>query len=298
MTKAIEVTNLVGSSKTQISILEREITKLKKEQTKLSVLFEAAKIKLGNAYNTLIELISQLCEIKVHNTQKESGLKKRIKAGTNENVRLTKIRNDYLTQIDVLKEKLNELGAQLMVLKERELHKIVSTNEIVEQVFALTEVMVQATAARDEFLKRHVFLHLLNEKGKPLSQITFDSSDNLRRVVALVNTMTFMRSNLSEEAKREIDKFFERFQKPALTDPHIQAMMNITREILVEKTFVKPGPTLYRFISMEMDAEIFPELVRAQLLLRQSIGSKQTTSYVRLLRRAQVNEKFEAVRQS
>ena len=298
MAKTTEGSSLVPGPKTQISVLEREIAKLKKEQTKLIIFYEESRKKLGKAYDNLMGLVDQLTEIKVHGTKKESALSKRIKDGKAENVRLTKVRNDYFAQIDSTKEKLSELGMQLMVLKERELNKIDSTNEIVSQVFALTEAMVQATAARDEFLKRHVFLHLLNEKGKPLSQVTFDSSDKRRRVVALVNTMTFMRSDLAEQAKREIDSFFERFQKPALTDPHIQAMMSITKEILVEKTFVKPGETLYRFISMELDDYIFPELVRAQRLLRQSIGSKQTTSYVRLLRRAQVNEKFVAVPQS
>jgi hypothetical protein len=298
MAQSKEVTGLLSDSKNQISVLERQITKLKKEQTKLSKLHEGSRKKLGKAYDTLMELVDQLAEIRVHGTQKESGLKKRIKVGRAENLRLTKVRNDYLAEIDTHKEKLNELGIQLMVLRERELNKIDGTDEIVTQVFALNEAMVQASAAREDCLNRHVFPLLLDEDGKMRSQITFLSSDGLKKVVAMVNTMTIIRGDLADEAQREIQKFFDRFQKPAKEEPHLEAMLEITRQLFVTKTKFTPGPLLYRFITMQVDSDMSPELARAQLLIKQSLRSEKTNSYIRLYARPNRNEKFQVVPQS
>lgn len=298
MAKSKEALGPTGSSKTQIFVLEREIAKLTKEQAKLTTLYKAAYQKLSKAYASLMELIEQLTEIENHGTKKEAVLIKRIKAGKAENVQLTKVRNDFFAQIDITKEKLGELGIQLMVLKERELNKINSTNEIVTQVFALNEAMVQASGARDDCLRRHVFPLLLDEHGNPRSQITFPSSDGLRKVVAMVNTMTIIRGDLADEAQREIQKFFERFQNPAVEEPHLEAMFEITRQLLVTKSKFAVGPLLYRFITMEIDGNIFPELARAQLLIKQSIRSEKTNSYIRLYERSSRNANFEVVPQS
>ncbi len=298
MTKSKKATDLAGSSKTQISVLEREVAKLKKEEARLTTLYENSRQKLGKAYTSLLNRVNQFADLEKLTTKKAAELKKRIKAGTAENIRLTDVRNAYFAQIDKTKTKLNEVAMQLMVLRERELNKIDSTNEIVTQVFALNDAVVQASAAREDCLKRHVFPHLLDDKGNPRRQITFQSSDGLRKVVAMVNTMTIIRGDLAEEAQREIQRFFERFQNPAKEEPQLQAMLEITRQLLVTKSKFTVGPLLYRFITMEIDTILFPELARAQLLIKQSIRSEKTNSYIRLFERKSTADKFEVVPQS
>ena len=79
--------------------------------------------------------------------------------------------------------------------------------------------------------------------------------------------------------------FFDRFQKETRMDETVRPLYDLTRELLVEKTDFKVGPDLYRFLAMELDADIYPELSKAQLLLRQSIRSEKTTSYIRVYER-------------
>lgn len=67
---------------------------------------------------------------------------------------------------------------------------------------------------------------------------------------------------------------------------------------MVEKTDFKVGTDLYRFIAMELDDEIFPALSRAQKLLRLSIGSEKTNSYIRIYGREDKNENWKVVPQS
>lgn len=157
--------------------------------------------------------------------------------------------------------------------------------------------MVRAATDREECLKRHVFPRLLNENEKLSSQVSFTSSDGLRRVVAMVNTMTIVLGDLANKAQDEIQKFFDKFQKTEM-NPITQAMYELTKQILVEKTKFKVGPDLYRFLGMELDEDIFPELSLAQHYLRQSIRSEKTNSYIRLYERQSMSDKWEVVPQS
>lgn len=290
--------SLVGDFKTEITTLAREVAKKKKELDKATELYKRTWKQLSKAYHDLMGLVEQLTEIKVHNTKKENALKKKIKDGRAENVRLTDVRNAYLGQMDTIKETLNVLGSKLMMLKEKELNETRSIDDIVIQVFSLNDAAVQASAAREDCLNRHVFPRLIDARGNLCSQITFASSNGLRKIVAMVNTMTIIRGDLAAEAQREIQHFIERVQKPAKVDPHIEVLFDITRQLLVEKISSKPGPSLYIFLNMEVDAEIFPELARAQVLLRQSIRSEKTNSYIRIYERASRTDTWEVVPQS
>jgi hypothetical protein len=138
---------------------------------------------------------------------------------------------------------------------------------------------------------------LIDEKGKLRSQITFDSSDGLRRVVAMVNTMTIVRADLAAEAMANIQKFFDRVQQTAAMDATTQALYELTKKLLVEKTSFKVGPDLYRFLAIEFDSATLPELALAQQLLRESIRSEKTTSYIRIFERDSHTDKWRPVKQ-
>jgi len=53
----------------------------------------------------------------------------------------------------------------------------------------------------------------------------------------------------------------------------IQTLYELTQKILIEKVNFKVGPDLYRFLSLELEEEIFPELVAVQRLLLRSLRS-------------------------
>ena len=114
----------------------------------------------------------------------------------------------------------------------------------------------------------------------------------------MVNTMTIIRGDFAAEAKQQIQDFFARFQKPAKIDQSVEALYELTRQLLIEKTDFKVGPDLYRFLAMELENEIFPELARAQTLLRQSIRSERTNSYIRIYERKSRTNNWEVVPQS
>ena len=289
---------LPGDFKKEIATLSQQVAKKKKELGKLNALFKQTRKQLSKAYHSLMGLVDQFGNLKVYGTKKAEALKQRIKDGQAENVRLTEIRDGYLADIETANTDLITLGTRLAILCEQEANEIKTMDDIVTQVFALNEAVVQAATAREECLKRYVFPRLVDSRGKLLSQITFDSSDGRRRVIAMVNTMTLIKGDLAAEAKREIEDFFERVQKRVEVDPNIEALLNLTRQLLVEKTDFKVGPDLYRFLSMDIDAKIFPELARAQLLLRQSIRSEKTNSYIRIKERLSREDNWKDVRQS
>jgi hypothetical protein len=81
-------------------------------------------------------------------------------------------------------------------------------------------------------------------------------------------------------------------------DPNTKILYDLTHQLLIEKTKFKVGPDLYRFLSMEIDQETLPELHEAQRLLRQSIRSEKTSSYIRIKQRESQNSNWVDVRQS
>lgn len=293
-----KATNPISGNATHTVSLQRRIRAHKKQQEKETALYKATHKKLSRAYAALMELVDQLTKIKVHGTKKATTLLQRIKNGRTENVRLTAVRNETQARIDVLNRELADLGIQLALVREQEINETKNIDDIVLQVFGLNRTVVEASLAREECLKRHVFPRLIDKNGDQVRQITFPSSDGLRKVVAMVNTMTIIRGDLAREAKDEIQSFFDQFQVRAKLDPNVEALFELIRQLLIEKTDFKVGPDLYRFLAMELDSNIFPQLARAQTLLRQSIRSEKTNSYIRIYERTSRNDKWEVVPQS
>lgn len=291
-------TNFSEGFKTRVTILEREINMNKRQLAKLTLLEERARKVWTKDYHTFLKVVRQLAELKVHKTKKEADLKKKIKDWPDETLKLTKKRDDLRAQIKEIEQKLIASGTERTKLLEQVINEIKTIDEIVTQVFGLNATVVRASSDRETCLNRHVFPRLMDDKGNLHSQISFTSSDGLRRVVAMVNTMTIVRSDLAAQAKSEIQRFFERFQKATKMDNTVKPLYDLTRELLVEKTDFKVGPNLYRFLSMELDTEIFPELSSAQTLLRQSIRSEKTNSYIRIYQRASRTSNWEVVPQS
>lgn len=287
-----------GGFKTRTTLLEREIKRAKRQLEKLTGLEERSRNVWTKAYHRFMKAVKELTELKVHGTQKEEGLKKKIQGWPEESSRLTRRRDGFRAQIRETEQELIKLGIEQAQLREQQISEVKSTDEIVTQVFALNEIVVRASGDREDCLTRHVFPRLMDDQGKLHSQISFTSSDGLRRVVAMVNTMTIVRGDLAAQAKSEIQSFFDRFQRAAKMDETVKPLFDLTQQLLVEKTAFKVGPDLYRFLSMELDADIFPELSRAQTLLRQSIRSEKTSSYIRIYQRKSHTDRWVVVKQS
>lgn len=291
-------TDSAGGFKTRVALLDRQIIKGKRQLQKLTRLEERSRKVWTKAYHIFLKSANQLTELKIHGTKKETDLKKKIKDWPVETVRLTQERDSLRKQIKESEQALVALGTERATMLEQQSNETKTINEIVTQVFALNDAVVRASSDREACLNRHIFPRLVDSESNLRSQISFTSSDGLRRVVAMVNTMTIVRGDLAAQAKSEIQQFFERFQKTTKMDDTVKPLYDLTRELLVEKTDFKVGPDLYRFLAMELDTEIFPELSSAQTLLRQSIRSEKTTSYIRIYERASRTTSWEVVRQS
>lgn len=285
-------------SETNALVLEREIKKVKRQLERLIQLEGRSRRVWTKAYQFFLKAANQLTKIKVHGTKKEVGLIKKIRDWPAETVRLTKERDDLRAQIKQTEQALVKLGIEQAKLVEQQINEIKTIDEIVTQVFGLNAAVVRASGDREDCLTRHVFPRLIDAKGNLRSQISFTSSDGLRRVIAMVNTMTIVRGDLAAQAKSEIQCFFDRFQRVTKMDNTVKPLFDLTRQLLVEKTDFKVGPDLYRFLSMELDADIFPELSKAQTLLRQSIRSEKTSSYIRIYERKSRTDPWEVVKQS
>jgi hypothetical protein len=286
--------------KTRIRNLERQISKQKKELSHLKALEMKSRQKWTKENRYFRKAAKQLARLKTFGTKKHKALQKKVDSEWDiRSKELTKQRDGFRDQIAKANETLINLGLELAKLKEQEGGEVKAENEVVAQVFALNEVVVRASKDLEDYLNRQVFPRLLDDDGKLLSQVSFTSADQLRRVRAMTNTMTIVRGDLATEAMNQIERFFDRFQKQAETmDPNSKALYDLTRQLLVEKASFKVGPDLYRFLAMELDEEIFPELAEAQRLLRLSIRSEKTTSYVRIHERTDLSGKWEPVRQS
>jgi hypothetical protein len=284
--------------KTRIDNLKRQVEKQKRVLEQVTKREKRAREAWTKAYHVFMKAVDDLSEIKVHGTKKEAGIKSKIKGWPVKTALLTNIRDDFRAQMRDAQEKLTQLGTELTVLMERLTSDTTATDEVVTQVFSLNEIVVRAARDREACLSRHVFPRLIDDKSRPLSQVTFNSKDGLRRVVAMVNTMTIIQGDLATEAMSKIQAFFDRFQQEVDMEAMTKALYDLTRQLLVEKTSFKVGPDLYRFLAMEIDNDIFPELAEAQQFLRLSIRSEKTNSYIRLYSRKSRSDKWEVVPQS
>lgn len=270
---------------------EKELEKLSKKESRAIALWR-------KGYQFYQRAAKEIATLKRRGTKKEEKMKDTILSWEEKTIGLTVQRDETREALRVKEEELIRLRLELAQIVEQDKGEKRVTDEIVEQVFMLNDKVVEALETRNGYLSVHVYDKLVDAKGKPHSQVTFDDSSGTRRVVAMVNTISKIDPALAGEAKLEIEKFFNRIAPRAgQMDEATQALIELMEEILIEKTSFKVGPHLYRFLSLSLDEEVFPELKNAQDLLKKSLRSEKTTSYVRLYTREDRTSKFERVRQ-
>ena len=209
---------------------------------------------------------------------------------------LTKRRDDARKAMkekekEILKEEsvLTNLIAEYKIQSEK-------TDSVIDKVFLMNSNIVSLSENLDTLLGSE-FYPLLSETG---TQKTVESSNGLKKIVILSNTINTMDSSKVEEATKQINKFFDRINPKESTteDTTITMLSELLKELLVVKTRVKPGPNLSKFLSLKLDSEVFPELTTAQTLLIESMNYQRTGKYIRLYERENRNDNWEPVRQS
>lgn len=173
-----------------------------------------------------------------------------------------------------------------------------NNDTIVDRVFTLNDEVVTAAHARDVYLMSQVFTYLRKPDGTLRRQVTFISSNQLRKVVAMVNSFSYLEASLAEKAEEEINNFFARYQLPLVADPLMAKVTELLKRVLTSKRTFQVGPSLYEFLTLKLDGQIFPELERAQDYLKASLRSEKTNSYIRIYSRPTVTDKWQPVPQS
>jgi hypothetical protein len=283
------------AGKKDVSLLERSIEKAEKALEKLQDLHNAVCKRWAKGYARFRKVAMAIVDLKSTVTKKAAGLREFAKNWDELSVKLTRERDEKRAQIREKEAELAALHLNLAALKQRIDEQVRAEDEIVDQVFALHYRAVKALQDRNDYLAQHVYQLLIDDQGKLRSQITLDSSDGLRRVIAMTNAITKIRPDLASEALALIDRFFARFREQTEMDGATRALFELTKNILIEKTAFKVGAELYRFLNLKIDETVFPDLKKAQMLLRQSLRSEKTTRYARLFRRTSRTDNWEPV---
>ncbi len=272
---------------------EKVIGRIKKRE-------EKARAKWTKGYQRFLQASANLAEIKNNTTQRAQKLKNTILSWPNDTIELTKERDAARAEIAAAEAKLQTQRTELAVLLERLGNIDRRTDDIVDQVFTLNNAVVSALRTRNEYLTANVYDMLVDEDGTLHGQVTLTSTDGLRRVRALVNTIARIDTTLAREAKAHIDAFRARFSTTTdnEADETSRALISILENVLFERLSFKVGPDLYRFITIDIDANAFPELKQAQHLLRHSLRSEKTNSYIRLWKRPSTSEPWKEVKLS
>ena len=281
----------------------KSINKIKKQLKYLTNQEETARNQWNRGYQQFIKASQEY----VTKTKLDTKLAHRLRAIINDwpaySDQLTEQRDQARQELAKLSQYLKEMEIELTKLLQQAEAEQNERDEIVKQTFLLNNTMVSALETRNNYLTSHVYKHLYDEQGKLKTQVSFVNSDKTRKVVALVNTITFIEPASASEAKQLINDFFQSISQlkiksisPAV-DQTTQALVDITQQLLVEKTRFKVGPKLYQFLSLEIEGKVFPELKKAQQLLRAGLRSEQTNSYVRLLVKNTATNRWEQVRQ-
>ena len=268
---------------------KKKLEKFKKEEAKARRKWTDGYKKYGKAAKTLATLTR-------HKTKKEKKLRNIILEWDTETVELTQRRDEIRSAIRQEEEKITQLRIQhAELLKETEA-EIKADDEIVAQVFELNFSAATALERRNTYLNKHCFPRLVSDKGDLRSQITIDHSDGTRRAVMMTNSITIVAADLAARAKEYIEKFFSDLREHVLNmDPLTERLYMLTQKLLIEKTKFKVGPDLYVFLSINLDPEIFPELAEAQRLLKLSVRSEKTSSYIRLYEREDRNHPWKRI---
>ena len=281
---------LISRIESSIRRCQRRLEKLKKEEARV-------RKKWNKGNQAFIKASEANATLKRRGTEREKKLQKIILSWGQETAKLTKDRDEARAAIKDEEERLVSLRVEYAKVIEQIEAERKARDEIVVQTFFRSKVMKDARKDREDYLNEHVYPRLIDEAGKLRSQITFTHSDETKRVVAMVNTIAIVDSFLAGEAKDEIERFFERIRPKAEDiDELTQGLYDLTRKILIEKTRFQIGPDLYRFLSLELDREIFPELRKAQDFLKGSLRSEKSDTYIRLLERENRTDTWEQVR--
>lgn len=270
----------------RIGFLQKAIAKGEQLLGKMKAEEAKSRANWTKRYKRFVNASATMAELKNVATKKAAELREVIKSWPEDTEKLTKERDQHREAIRKQEEELQKQRTELAVLGERMRNMSTETDGIVDQVFKLNDAAVAAFKARNDYLTGNVYKLLIDDNGKLRSQITLTSSDGMKRVVAMVNHLSKLDPALAGEAKDNIDRFFERFKdtSEAGKEPQVVALLDILKGVLIEKIHFKVGPDLYRFLTVEINEDLFPELKKAQLLLRGSLRSEKTNSYVRLYR--------------
>ncbi len=270
---------------------EKNLVKLEEQETK-------ARGRWTKEYGKFLKATTDLANLKRFGTKRHERLKNSIRSWPDRTSELTRKRDEVRTAIAEQKGEVTKQEIELSRVVEKEAAERKSRDELVNQVFLLNNSVIAALETRNHYLSGHVYNQLVDEQGNLRSQLTFINSDGIRKVVAMVNTIQLVMPDLAAEAMREIEQFFDRFRPQAEMDEATQALYDLTKKLLVMKTKFRIGPDLYRFLSLELDNDIFPELRKAQDLLKNSIRSEKTDSYIRLYRRVSRADKWKQIKQT
>jgi len=273
-------------------VLSRLIKKAEKQLARLLKEEKNLQSRWSKGYARFKAAIGEFATLKNVATKKAENLRTIISGWDGDELALN-TKKDAVTKARVGKEaELADLKKQVEAMVDEIAGLNREIDMIVSRVFELNGAVVAASEERQKYLSSHVYERLVMSGKK--SQFAFDSSDGLRRVVVLMNHITLVQPDLAGQAQAKIQDFFAQFSTQAgITDPRVKALYDITQAILVSSEKFKVGPDLYKFLSIEIDEGVFPELYVAQKLLRSSLRSATTTSYVRLYKRASKDKQWE-----
>lgn len=287
--------------------LRKEIEELKKKKVQLEKSLERANSKIYSSIDAwkkkeekfrtrikrIVDRILSGKNTETQEMQKKAQLADEWLGLGDEN---REVRDQNFSQRDDIQKELDEVNKQLAIALAKEKAENDANDNIVNQVFVYREDVVNSLMRMNNFLTGNVYDRLIGQDGKLRSQITLDSVDGLRRVVAMVNSISKVDPALAADALLQINAFFDRVRPGNVKlDESTQVLYELTQKILIEKTSFSVGPDLYRFLSLDLDEEVFPELVSAQNLLKRSLRSEKTNSYIRLYRRSSRSDKWEPV---
>ncbi len=291
----------IETQKRIVTRLRKELEPLKKEETEARRLWSLGYNKQLRADKQLQKRIDKGLTV---DPVKDGIVNKTVKAlwdtknGWNErSAELTK-RRDAARK--AMKEKEEEISKEESVLTNLiSEYKIQTekTDSVIDKVFLMNSNIVSLSENLDTLLESE-FYPLLSETG---TQKTIESSDGLKKIIILSNTINTMDSAKVEEAKEQIDLFFKRINPKDPEneeDETIKMLSELLKGLLVIKTKVKAGPNLSKFLALKLDSELFPELTKAQVLLIESMNYQRTGKYIRLYERENRNDKYRPVRQS
>lgn len=286
------------SLKKTLIMIESGVKKAEKEFARLQKLEAQARLAWTKAYRIFKKAAVDIAALKIHDTKREEHLKNIINGWDEKGAILTLKRDHCRREIAEKEKEISEKKIELAKIRTQIENAKNIDDSLVDQVFRLNDTVTAALMNRNDFLSANVYHRLIDEKGKLSTQLTINNSFGTKRVVALVNSIHIVDAHKAAEAKDLIQKFFDNLQANIEMDVTTRALYDLTQKLLVEKTSFKIGPTFYQFISLDINADIFPDLVMAQDLLKSSLRSEKTSSYIRLYTRLDRHSNWIPVKQS